>query len=74
MILPRHQGLAPPTDGLGRDSYGPTILAICWLVEVLSGVILGLRVYCKLKRSRALWHDDYILIAAWVGLLHQIYY
>jgi hypothetical protein len=68
MMLPRHQNLGPPADGIGPDNYGPVILVACWLVEVLSSIIIGLRVYCKLKRSRALWYDDYILIAAWVGV------
>jgi hypothetical protein len=73
MVLPRHLILESdaPTNSsqpVDHDSYGPRILAACWLVEILSGIIIGLRVYCKLKRSRALWYDDYILIAAWVGV------
>ncbi|KAK0648514.1 hypothetical protein B0T16DRAFT_327201 [Cercophora newfieldiana] len=66
MILPRNSRSEPSTDNSSRDSYGPRILAVCWLVEMLSGILIGLRVYCKRKRSRALWHDDRILMSAWL--------
>ncbi|KAK0625909.1 hypothetical protein B0T14DRAFT_577129 [Immersiella caudata] len=66
MTLPHHQRVEPLTDSPNGDTYGPRILAVCWLVEVLSSIIIGLRVYCKLKRSRALWYDDHILMAAWL--------
>ncbi|KAM7194856.1 hypothetical protein V8F33_007054 [Rhypophila sp. PSN 637] len=69
-ILPRNQIQGLPTgDNLSpsqkHDSYAVKILATCWTVEVLSGIMMALRIYCKHKRSRKLWWDDYILITAW---------
>ncbi|KAK3329243.1 hypothetical protein B0H66DRAFT_488143 [Apodospora peruviana] len=69
-ILPRNQMQGLPTDdnlspSEKSDSYAAKILATCWTLEVLSGIMLGLRIYCKHKRSRRLWWDDYILITAW---------
>ncbi|KAK0705679.1 hypothetical protein B0H67DRAFT_687801 [Lasiosphaeris hirsuta] len=69
MLLPRNQSLDSPTEHsqpVGQDAYGTRILAACWIVEMLSGIIISLRVYCKRKRSRKLWYDDHILIAAWL--------
>ncbi|KAK1760375.1 hypothetical protein QBC47DRAFT_396371 [Echria macrotheca] len=66
-ILPRKQTSSAAADGPhDDDSYGSRILAACWLVNILSTIIIGLRVYCKLKRSKALWYDDHILIASWL--------
>jgi hypothetical protein len=56
---------ALPTEG-ANDSYGAAILGVCWLVEILSTIFIGLRLYCKMKRSKHLWWDDYVLLAAWV--------
>ncbi|KAH8711984.1 hypothetical protein GQ44DRAFT_714051 [Phaeosphaeriaceae sp. PMI808] len=47
------------------------ILAICWIVTILSAIFLGLRVYAKLSRHVGLWWDDYILIVSWVLVLNQ---
>ncbi|KAH8897949.1 hypothetical protein GQ53DRAFT_637744 [Thozetella sp. PMI_491] len=55
---------ALPSEG-ANDSYGSAILAVCWLVEVISTIFIGLRVYCKMRRSKHLWWDDYVLLAAW---------
>jgi len=55
------------TTATDQDDYGPRILTAVWLVGVLSGVVLGLRLYCKVKRSRQAWYDDYVLMAAWVS-------
>jgi hypothetical protein len=37
-----------------------------WTLFAGATVFLGLRVYCKLRRS-GLWWDDYILFVAWVS-------
>ena len=76
MFLPRNQIQDLPTgnsNASGNDNYGVKILATCWTLEVLSGIMIGLRVYCKHRRSRRLWYDDYILITAWVssGFYHN---
>lgn len=56
MLLPRDGGADGPSSETmmpdDHDSYGSRILAACWVVGVLSSVVLGLRMYCKAKRSR----------------------
>jgi hypothetical protein len=48
-------------------NYAPMLLWAIWVVTVVSGVFLGLRVYCKLTRHRSMWWDDYFLILSWVS-------
>ncbi|KAK0616395.1 hypothetical protein B0T14DRAFT_568003 [Immersiella caudata] len=62
MMRSRHQNLEPPADGIDPDNYGPIILATCWLVEVLSGIIICLRVYCKLKRRPLLFQTANVIV------------
>lgn len=57
----------PADDGLPHVDYGPQLNIVFWLLCVLSGIFLGLRVYCKVYRGRKMWWDDYVLIASWVG-------
>lgn len=52
----------PESIGLGG-----TIIAISASLTFLSGIFLGLRLYCKLVRRRSFWWDDHVLIAAWVS-------
>jgi hypothetical protein len=54
-------------DEAEHKNHGPYLLRVVWALAGLSTLFLGLRVYCKLSRSRRLWWDDYILIAAWVS-------
>ncbi|KAK3390763.1 hypothetical protein B0H63DRAFT_557673 [Podospora didyma] len=68
-MIPRNQ--IQSNHGFGgqaknNDTLAPQILIACWLVEGLSAIFLVLRIFCKLIRSRRLWYDDYILIAAWL--------
>lgn len=54
---------APP----GADvDLGPTLDIVVWVLISLSGLIMGLRLWCKWLRHRGLWWDDYVLISAWV--------
>lgn len=46
--------------------YGPLVIGVCLSATAVSGLFLVLRLYCKVDRSRGLWWDDYVLIAAWV--------
>ena len=48
-------------------NYAPLLLWSIWVVTVVSGLFLGLRVYCKLTRHRAMWWDDWILVLSWVS-------
>jgi hypothetical protein len=52
---------------LPHDNAGPKLNAVVWTLTALSGLVLGLRVYCRLSRRKGLWWDDGFLIAAWVG-------
>ena len=50
-------------------NYAPMLLWAIWAVTIVSAVFLGLRVYCKVTRHRALWWDDGFLILSWVSAL-----
>jgi hypothetical protein len=60
----------PPTPemlaALPHDNAAPRLNATLWTLTGISLIFLALRVYCKSFRSRRLWWDDWILIAAWV--------
>ena len=68
--------VGPPTPeqlaALPHDNAGPKLNAVVWFLTILSGLFLGLRVYCKHLRHKGLWWDDFILIAAWVRVPAQI--
>ena len=53
---------------LPHDNAGPKLNGVIWALTALSGLILGLRVYCRLSRRKGLWWDDGFLIAAWVSM------
>ncbi|KAK4243840.1 hypothetical protein C7999DRAFT_35821 [Corynascus novoguineensis] len=55
--------LPPSTD------FGPQFNSTIWLLTALSSAFLALRVYCKFKRHRGLWWDDYLLIGSWLALV-----
>ncbi|KAK0639086.1 hypothetical protein B0T16DRAFT_462788 [Cercophora newfieldiana] len=66
-LLPRNGVVdGPHYETHDQDSYSTRILAACWVVGTLSTIFLALRMYCKVKRSRQPWYDDYVLIAAWL--------
>ncbi|KAK2015658.1 hypothetical protein LZ32DRAFT_602306 [Colletotrichum eremochloae] len=54
---------------LPHDNYGPRLLLAVWTLLCVSGGFIGLRIYCKVSRARALWLDDYVLVASWWSLL-----
>ncbi|KAI1073234.1 hypothetical protein LB507_010845 [Fusarium sp. FIESC RH6] len=47
--------------------YGRTIVAQSLSLLILSGIFLGLRLYCKVIRRRGFWWDDHVLIASWIS-------
>lgn len=47
---------------------GPKVNTAVWCLFAFATIFLGLRVYCKFRRNRGLWWDDYVLIASWVSL------
>ncbi|KAN0098841.1 hypothetical protein V8E51_014504 [Hyaloscypha variabilis] len=50
------------------ESRGHAIGAITWILTIAALVFLSLRIYCKRKRGRSLWYDDYVLMFAWICL------
>ncbi|KAF5000537.1 hypothetical protein FGRMN_1704 [Fusarium graminum] len=50
------------------NERGARLLASIWTLALLSFILLFLRVYCKLWRTKGLWHDDWCLIVSWVCL------
>ncbi|KAL2837005.1 hypothetical protein BJY01DRAFT_221415 [Aspergillus pseudoustus] len=50
------------------DGRGTRLIASCWSLAAAAGILLALRVYCKLWRGRGLWWDDHMLIISWVSL------
>ncbi len=60
-------GFVPmPSPDLG---HGPMTRVFLWVMTSVSLVFLALRICCKVLKSRGLWYDDYMLVAAWVSSL-----
>ncbi|KAH8882359.1 hypothetical protein GQ53DRAFT_701189, partial [Thozetella sp. PMI_491] len=57
---------------LTGESNGPFTRTALWTLASISGVFLALRIYCKFLKSRGLWLDDYVLVAAWVPMLIDV--
>lgn len=73
--LPQTQAPAPTTVVVqlsAEDRYiEPKVDVLGWVMTILSGVVVGLRVYNKVRRRMRLWWDDYIVIVAWVWTFHR---
>ena len=48
---------------------GPTVNIWGWTLAAIAGVFLALRCYCKVLMHRALWIDDWFLVASWLAIL-----
>ncbi|KFA54322.1 hypothetical protein S40293_04839 [Stachybotrys chartarum IBT 40293] len=48
---------------------GPTVNIAVWCLFGLATIFLSLRLFCKFRRHRGLWWDDYLLISSWVCFL-----
>ncbi|KEY64162.1 hypothetical protein S7711_03455 [Stachybotrys chartarum IBT 7711] len=51
------------------ESRGARLVASSWPLVFLSGLLLFLRLYCKLWRGRGLWWDDHLLVVSWASLV-----
>ncbi|KAI5925152.1 hypothetical protein F4810DRAFT_700311 [Camillea tinctor] len=40
-----------------------------WVLIALATIFLGLRVFCKIRRHKGLWWDDWVLFPSWLLLL-----
>ncbi|RKU42915.1 hypothetical protein DL546_002653 [Coniochaeta pulveracea] len=47
----------------------PVVISAMWSMLAVSTVFLVLRVYCRAFRVRAMWWDDYLLIAGWIFIV-----
>lgn len=47
----------------------PVVISAMWSMLAVSTAFLVLRVYCRAFRVRAMWWDDYLLIAGWVRFI-----
>ncbi|KAL8645310.1 MAG: hypothetical protein Q9226_007362, partial [Calogaya cf. arnoldii] len=63
----QQHSLQPPPDG--DTSAGPSILIITWLFTAISTIIVGLKVYTRLKIIRQFGADDILTILALLFLL-----
>ncbi|CAG9987940.1 unnamed protein product [Clonostachys byssicola] len=50
-------------------SKRPGLIVTFWILAVVSGMMMGLRLYCKVWRSRGLWWDDYTMLLSWMALV-----
>jgi hypothetical protein len=60
---------AAQADMESPADFGPLLNLAIWTLAGSSTVFLGLRLLAKHRGKRALWYDDYLLIAAWVCFL-----
>ncbi|KAJ5986390.1 hypothetical protein N7451_010755 [Penicillium sp. IBT 35674x] len=67
--------MATDTAAVDAQNQGPTILALCWILVMIPGLVLGLRIWCKTVLSdrgfRGFGLDDMIVLLAWS--LHLVY-
>lgn len=40
--------MAMESTAVDAQNQGPTILAVCWLLVIIPGLMVGLRLWCKL--------------------------
>lgn len=56
----------------GDPSITTTVIASIWTMLCVSSVFLGLRLYCRIARTKQTWWDDYLLIIGWVFLVNSV--
>jgi hypothetical protein len=54
-------------DAQTHHNQAPAMLGAIWPLVLLAALFIWLRIYCKHRRHRGLWWDDYVLVASWVG-------
>lgn len=71
--LPQMQGATTVVVQLSaEDRYiEPKVDVLSFVMTILAGTVVGLRIYNKFRRRLRLWWDDYIVIVAWVWRLHR---
>jgi hypothetical protein len=64
----RDEASALPSLTTGAEDPAPVVIASIWSMWAVSITFLALRLYCRGVRTRALWWDDYILLAGCLTL------
>ncbi|KAJ5831934.1 hypothetical protein N7474_000245, partial [Penicillium riverlandense] len=54
---------------LAGQNEGPTILATIWVLLVVPGLVMALRLYCKVMVSKSYGWDDLVICLSWTLLL-----
>ncbi|KAI0147369.1 hypothetical protein GGR57DRAFT_261027 [Xylariaceae sp. FL1272] len=63
--IPIDDSIIDTSTILSHDDFGPQIETCTWALAALALFWLTLRIYCKTRKHRGLWWDDYVLIASW---------
>ena len=50
---------APPPDAEGNRSR--ELLTVTWIFCALSSLVVGLRLYVRVRMTRNLWWDDWVM-------------
>lgn len=59
--------MASESAAIDAQNQGPTILASCWVLVAIPGIMVALRLWCKLGLSRSGFGlDDALILLAWV--------
>ncbi len=67
MVILAGSGNATSSPAAGpAEDVGTRIQVAVWVLTTISGLFLALRLHCKFLKSRGLWWDDHVLMAAWV--------
>ncbi|KAK4167904.1 hypothetical protein QBC43DRAFT_125813 [Cladorrhinum sp. PSN259] len=69
ILLPKSAISDPKSEA---QDNGRATLVVLWILLVVSGIFLGLRVYAKVWRGRYLWYDDHVLMASWALMLGNV--
>ncbi|KAL1851334.1 hypothetical protein Daus18300_012580 [Diaporthe australafricana] len=60
---------SPERRALSADQNVLMTHLVVWLLALISGILLALRLFTKWLRSQQLWSDDGFLIASWVVVI-----
>lgn len=63
--------MSSPSTFEGHNE-GPMILAVCWALLIIPGLVLAMRIWCKGVVSRGLGWDDMVISIAWVFIYLSI--
>jgi hypothetical protein len=58
-----------PLTPTGDWAVAAKVIASIWSMLFITTTFLAIRLYCRAIRTKALWWDDYLLVASWAFLL-----